>query len=219
MGPIWVLSAPDEPHVGLMNLAIRDFFVVDRWPYLGSMRVILVALVSSRVSSCCEASNPSFSYTCVIVMFPGWLSLLTSWGSLVALISLLKWRHQHISANTKTSNAIYDGFFDSKYIQIHDMMHYAGSLATRPSPIRKLGTSHIASHTRIYIYIYIYIRKTVQYRIYWTVLKRGPTHPTHATSGSATCECLAVEQVKVPNKCQKFRKKGKDDEWHYYCLI
>ena len=24
MGPIWVLSAPDGPHVGLMNLAIRD---------------------------------------------------------------------------------------------------------------------------------------------------------------------------------------------------
>ena len=24
MGPTWVLSAPDEPHVGPMNLAIRD---------------------------------------------------------------------------------------------------------------------------------------------------------------------------------------------------
>ena len=24
MGPTWVLSAPGEPHVGLMNLAIRD---------------------------------------------------------------------------------------------------------------------------------------------------------------------------------------------------
>ena len=24
MGPNWVLSAPDGPHVGLMNLAIRD---------------------------------------------------------------------------------------------------------------------------------------------------------------------------------------------------
>ena len=26
MGPIWVLSTPDGPHVGPMNLAIRDFF-------------------------------------------------------------------------------------------------------------------------------------------------------------------------------------------------
>ena len=25
MGPTWVLSAPDEPHVGPMNLAIGDF--------------------------------------------------------------------------------------------------------------------------------------------------------------------------------------------------
>ena len=24
MGPTWVLSAPDGPHVGLMNLAIRE---------------------------------------------------------------------------------------------------------------------------------------------------------------------------------------------------
>ena len=28
MGPPWVLSAPDGPHVGLMNLAIRDGFGV-----------------------------------------------------------------------------------------------------------------------------------------------------------------------------------------------
>ena len=27
MGPTWVLSAPDGPHVGPMNLAIREFFV------------------------------------------------------------------------------------------------------------------------------------------------------------------------------------------------
>ena len=26
MGPTWVLSAPDEPHVGPMNLAIREMF-------------------------------------------------------------------------------------------------------------------------------------------------------------------------------------------------
>ena len=26
MGPFWVLSAPDGPHVGPMNLAIRDYF-------------------------------------------------------------------------------------------------------------------------------------------------------------------------------------------------
>ena len=29
MGPTWVLSAPDEPHVGLMNLAI---WVGQSWP-------------------------------------------------------------------------------------------------------------------------------------------------------------------------------------------
>ena len=29
MGPTWVLSAPDGPHVGPMNLAIRDNFATD----------------------------------------------------------------------------------------------------------------------------------------------------------------------------------------------
>ena len=28
MGPTWVLSAPNEPHVGPMNIAIRDAY----WP-------------------------------------------------------------------------------------------------------------------------------------------------------------------------------------------
>ena len=35
MGPIWVLSAPDGPHVGPVNLAIREYFwfliANDRW--------------------------------------------------------------------------------------------------------------------------------------------------------------------------------------------
>ena len=32
MGPTWVLSAPDGPHVGPMNLAIRDL-MVSGWCY------------------------------------------------------------------------------------------------------------------------------------------------------------------------------------------
>ena len=30
MGPTWVLSAPDGPHVGPMNLAIRDIIAYTR---------------------------------------------------------------------------------------------------------------------------------------------------------------------------------------------
>ena len=43
MGPTWVLSAPDGPHVGPMNLAIRDSRViatVDQKPYLELMKDI-----------------------------------------------------------------------------------------------------------------------------------------------------------------------------------
>ena len=32
MGPTWVLSAPDGPHVGPMNLAVRDHFNVSQMP-------------------------------------------------------------------------------------------------------------------------------------------------------------------------------------------
>ena len=31
MGPTWVLSAPNRPHVGPMNLAIRDVWVLGAW--------------------------------------------------------------------------------------------------------------------------------------------------------------------------------------------
>ena len=31
MGPTWVLSAPDGPHVGSMNLAIKDSLYIDFW--------------------------------------------------------------------------------------------------------------------------------------------------------------------------------------------
>ena len=40
MGPTWVLSAPDGPHVGTMNLAIRDSYTqgcqVDDITYSGA---------------------------------------------------------------------------------------------------------------------------------------------------------------------------------------
>ena len=32
MRPTWVLSAPDGPHVGSMNLAIREFLFSVVWP-------------------------------------------------------------------------------------------------------------------------------------------------------------------------------------------
>ena len=34
MGPTWVLSAPDGPHVGPMNLGIRDIMGVKAWTML-----------------------------------------------------------------------------------------------------------------------------------------------------------------------------------------
>ena len=33
MEPTWVLSAPDEPHVGPMNLAIRDRLCARLWHF------------------------------------------------------------------------------------------------------------------------------------------------------------------------------------------
>ena len=32
-GPTWVLSAPDEPHVGPMNLAIREVIMPTNWAF------------------------------------------------------------------------------------------------------------------------------------------------------------------------------------------
>ena len=37
MGPIWVLSAPDGPHVGPMNLVIREFYEFSVWLQNGAL--------------------------------------------------------------------------------------------------------------------------------------------------------------------------------------
>ena len=41
IGPTWVLSAPDGPHVGPMNLAIRVFFNLDAISHRGTERHLL----------------------------------------------------------------------------------------------------------------------------------------------------------------------------------
>ena len=45
MGPSWVLSAPDGPHVGPMNLAIR----VAAWPHPRSLYLVQFRLITNRV--------------------------------------------------------------------------------------------------------------------------------------------------------------------------
>ena len=50
--------------------------------------------------------------------------------------------------------------------------------------------------------------KTVQYNLHWTVLKRGRTHPTNVTSGSAAYVRQAVEEMKV-SKMSKLQQKRK----------
>ena len=52
MGPTWVLSAPDGPHVGPLNLAIRVVYVTScRWPpQVGESHVDLVNC--SEITTC-----------------------------------------------------------------------------------------------------------------------------------------------------------------------
>ena len=52
MGPTWVLSAPVGPHVGPMNLAIRDAFHRVRGPSLNTRRTKLTFLAIWVVSCC-----------------------------------------------------------------------------------------------------------------------------------------------------------------------
>ena len=39
MGPTWVLSAPDGPHVGPINLAIREVFIILWGVYFVSLKL------------------------------------------------------------------------------------------------------------------------------------------------------------------------------------
>ena len=53
MGPTWVLSAPDGPHVGLMNLAIReglDGSECSQIIYISALRRCIYPLLLSKMS-------------------------------------------------------------------------------------------------------------------------------------------------------------------------
>ena len=56
MGPTWVLSAPDGPHVGPMNLAIRVVVVV-----------VVVMIVVVVVVAMAEAVAPGVTVAVVVV--------------------------------------------------------------------------------------------------------------------------------------------------------
>ena len=45
MGPTWVLSAPDAPHVGPMNLAIKEFTAVCSWGFGWERKNLLQVIV------------------------------------------------------------------------------------------------------------------------------------------------------------------------------
>ena len=53
MGPTWVLSAPDGPHVGPMNLAIRDVF--------GDYTLKLLSLLSEANELTLTPSTPTYN--------------------------------------------------------------------------------------------------------------------------------------------------------------
>ena len=62
MGPIWVLPAPDGPHVGLMNLAIRDNFSV--------ASVALWQLYDYQISCEVALQNMGELIYCELLMYP-----------------------------------------------------------------------------------------------------------------------------------------------------
>ena len=56
MGPTWVLSAPDGPLVGLMNLAIRDTNCHDACMWLISMESFLETGIFQKAQCCIKMS-------------------------------------------------------------------------------------------------------------------------------------------------------------------
>ena len=66
-------------------------------------------------------------------------------------------------------------------------------------PITRPDSHHVIRQYNLYF---------LSEKLYWTVLKRGCTHPPHATSVPVVCNCLAVEQMEVPNVANS-EKSGK----------
>ena len=55
MGPIWVLSAPDEPHVGPMNLAIRDGLALIRLWIIHWIHCLMWDIITHPCPNFCSA--------------------------------------------------------------------------------------------------------------------------------------------------------------------
>ena len=93
---------------------------------------------------------------------------------------------------TGRRKAIYSGYI---YIHIYYPLY-------SDQPITRLDSHHVIRQYYLFPLQNVILDSfqiTVQYRLYWTVWKRGQAHPPQATSGSAACERLAVKQMKVPN--------------------
>ena len=90
--PSWVLSAPDGPHVGPMNLAIRVVVTVhdtdeNMW---GTHRLVLIADVPSYQGLVGRLSDQWFTDGQV----PGWVN-----HSILMITS--SWHHTQVAANTQ----------------------------------------------------------------------------------------------------------------------
>ena len=147
MGPTWVLSVPDGPHVGLMNLAIR---VTDQWLFpqqsfnleyiqryidnLSQEHSNSIANALETLQSCTEPSICTMFLLCHVWL---WFNTVPSWYLIVSFLQRTQKRHPitHPCLNKILA------FFLSYCVQYHDIFD-RGIL--RPySSIRRVNTSSL----------------------------------------------------------------------------
>ena len=97
MGPTWVLSVPDVPHVDPMNFAIRDILWSLQWRHNGCDGVSKHRRLDCVLNRLFRRRSKNTSKLCVTGLW-GWNSKITSelsaqWASYAENVSIW-WRHQ-----------------------------------------------------------------------------------------------------------------------------
>ena len=101
MGPTWVLPAPDGPHIGPTNPAIRYVF----WcPHHQFLSVCLIGNDATILLQAREIANHIASY---VVKEPWWRHQMETFSALLALCAGPRW-----IPRAKASDANFDVFFD-----------------------------------------------------------------------------------------------------------
>ena len=105
MGPTWVLSAPDGPHVGPMNLAIRVGLLIEAWSVIPKKKLMGMSTIGTYTINTLRPRQdgcqiPDEIFKCIFLNETIWTSIEISLkfvpkgpiNNIPSLVQIMVWR-------------------------------------------------------------------------------------------------------------------------------